>query len=190
MNLCSNHDILLWNIENHGEYNTMCITVNGFKQLKGIVRKTGTKVAIQKRCGLPFFMPRMKRRKIFLLGLIGSLVFWVWMSTFIWAVDISGNYSISEDVFMDFLKENDVYVGMKRKEVNIEELEKKIRQDFGIVTWTSAKIDGTRLEIQIRENEVDSSVGDGIGQGGQDQPRRPDGQHSRQRFRRAGQNPI
>lgn len=168
MNLCSNHDILLWNIENHGEYNTMCITVNGFKQLKGIVRKTGTKVAIQKRCGLPFFMPRMKRRKIFLLGLIGSLVFWVWMSTFIWAVDISGNYSISEDVFMDFLKENDVYVGMKRKEVNIEELEKKIRQDFGIVTWTSAKIDGTRLEIQIRENEVDSSVGDEIGQGGQE----------------------
>ncbi len=155
MNLCSNHDILLWNIENHGEYNTMCITVKGFKQLKGIVRKTGTKVAIQKRCGLPFFTPRMKRRKIFLLGLIGSLFFWVWMSTFIWAVDISGNYSISEDVFMDFLKENNVYVGMKRKEVNIEELEKKIRQDFGIVTWTSAKIDGTRLEIQIRENEVD-----------------------------------
>lgn len=167
MNLCSNHDILLWNIENHGEYNTMCITVNGFKQLKGIVRKTGTKVAIQKRCGLPFFMPRMKRRKIFLLGLIGSLAFWVWMSTFIWAVDISGNYSISEDVFMDFLKENDVYVGMKRKEVNIEELEKKIRQDFGIVTWTSAKIDGTRLEIQIRENEVDTSIGDEPGQGGE-----------------------
>ena len=159
MNLCSNHDILLWNIENHGEYNTMCITVNGFKQLKGIVRKTGTKVAIQKRCGLPFFTPRMKRRKIFLLGLMGSLAFWVWMSTFIWAVDITGNYSISEDVFMDFLKENDIYVGMKRKEVNIEELEKKIRQDFGIVTWTSAKIDGTRLEIQLRENEVDTEDG-------------------------------
>ena len=60
---------------------------------------------------------------------------------------------------MDFLKENDIYVGMKRKEVNIEELEKKIRQDFGIVTWTSAKIDGTRLEIQLRENEVDTEDG-------------------------------
>lgn len=158
MNLCSNHDILLWNIENCGEYYTMCITVGGFRKLKGIVKKTGTKVAIQKRCGLPFFVPKMKRRKIFLIGLIGSLAFWMWMSTFIWAVDISGNYSISEDIFMDFLRENDIYVGMKRNKLNIEELEKRIRQDFGIVTWTSAKIDGTRLEIQIRENEVEMST--------------------------------
>lgn len=158
MNLCSNHDILLWNIENCGEYYTMCITVGGFRKLKGIVKKTGTKVAIQKRCGLPFFVPKMKRRKIFLIGLIGSLAFWIWMSTFIWAVDISGNYSISEDIFMDFLRENDIYVGMKRNKLNIEELEKRIRQDFGIVTWTSAKIDGTRLEIQIRENEVEMNA--------------------------------
>ncbi len=156
MNLCSNHDIFLWDIKNCGEYYTMCITVSGFRRLKGIVKKTGTKVAIQKRCGLPFFVPGMKRRKIFLLGLIGSLAFWVWMSTFIWAVDVKGNFSVSEDVFMDFLKRQDVYVGMKRDRVNIEELEKKIRQEFDIVTWTSAKIDGTRLEIQIKENEVDS----------------------------------
>lgn len=158
MNLCSNHDIFLWDIKNCGEYYSMCVTISGFYMLKGIVKKTGTKVAIQKRCGLPFLVPKMMRRKIFLSGLIGSLVFWMWMSTFIWAVQVTGNYSVSEDVFMDFLKQYDVYVGMKRKDVNIEELEKKIRQEFGIVTWTSAKIDGTRLEIQIKENEVDSGV--------------------------------
>lgn len=154
MNLCSNHDIFLWEIENHGEYYTMCVTINGFRRLRGIVKKTGTRVAIQKRCGLPFFARRMRRRKFFLIGCIGSLVFWMWMSTFIWAVDIHGNYSVSEDVFMDFLWEQDVYVGMKQREVNIEELEKQIRRDFPIVTWTSAKIEGTRLEIQIKENEV------------------------------------
>ena len=122
---------------------------------KPIVRKTGTRVAIQRRCGLPFFVPKIKRRKIFLFGLLGSILFWIWMSTFIWAVDLSGNYAITNDVFMDFLKANHVYVGMKRSKVDIEALEKNIREEFHIVTWTSAKINGTRLEIQVKENEVD-----------------------------------
>ncbi|MCI6553421.1 MAG: sporulation protein YqfD [Lachnospiraceae bacterium] len=163
MNLCSNHDILLWDIRNHGEYYTMCITVGGFRRLKPIVKKTGTRVAIQKRCGLPFFVPGLKRRKIFLLGLVGSFVFWMWMSTFIWAVELNGNYAISRDVFMDFLEENHIYVGMKRGKVDIEQLEKSIRQSFGIVTWTSARIKGTRLEIQIKENEVDTGGRDEAG---------------------------
>ena len=158
MNLCSNHDIFLWDIRNHGDYYTMCITVDGFRRIKSIVRKTGTKVAIQKRCGLPFFVPRLRRRKIFLLGLAGSLIFWIWMSTFIWAVDLNGNYTISNDIFMDFLEENGVGAGMKRSALDIEALEARIRQDFDIVTWTSARIDGTRLIIQIRENEVDGST--------------------------------
>lgn len=156
MNLCSNHDIFLWDIKNCGDYYTMCITVNGFKRLKTIVKKTGTKVAIQKRCGLPFFVPKIKRRKIFLIGLIGSFIFWMWMSTFIWAIDLTGNYTITKDIFMDFLAADHIYVGMKRKDVDIESLEKKIRQDFNIVTWTSARIDGTRLSIRIKENEVDT----------------------------------
>lgn len=160
MNLCSNHDIFLWNIVNHGDYYTMCITISGFRMLKSIVKKTGTRVAIQKRCGLPFFVPKMKKRKIFLFGLLGSIVFWIWMSTFIWAVDLNGNHTITDDIFFDFLETNNIYVGMKRKNVDIEELEKKIRQDFEIVTWTSAKIEGTRLEIQIKENEVDTKEND------------------------------
>ena len=176
MNLCSNHDILLWDIKNHGEYYTMCITVCGFRRLRPIVRKTGTRVVIQKRCGLPFFLPKWKKRKIFLLGLIGSFAFWIWMSTFIWAVDLEGNHSISQDVFMDFLVEQKVYVGMKRNQVDIEELEKKIRQSFDIVTWTSARIDGTRLEIQIRENKVD--VGRSEGDGGQEEKQKESGQGS------------
>ena len=53
MNLCSNHNIFLWDIENHGEYYTMKISLKGFFKLKGITRKTGTRVAVTQRYGLP-----------------------------------------------------------------------------------------------------------------------------------------
>ncbi|GFI47073.1 hypothetical protein IMSAGC019_02395 [Lachnospiraceae bacterium] len=154
MNLCSNHKIFLWDVENHGEYYTMKISLKGFYQLRAISRKTGTRVAITKRYGLPFLSTRMWRRRIFMLGLLGSLFFWVWMSGYIWAVEIDGNYYVTTDVFQDFLEDNGIRVGMKKKAVEIEDLEKAIRNQFDIVTWTSAQIDGTRLLIQVKENDL------------------------------------
>lgn len=154
MNLCSHHRIFLWDVENHGDYYTMKISLQGFYRLKGITRKTGTRVVITKRYGLPFLSTRMWKRRIFMLGLLGSLVFWIWMSRFIWAVEVEGNYYVTTDVFQDFLEENDVFVGMKKENVEIETLEKAIRARFNIVTWTSARIDGTRLLIQIKENDL------------------------------------
>lgn len=154
MNLCGNHNILLWDIVNHGDYYTMCISLKGFYGLKAITRKTGTRVVVTSRYGLPFLTVRMKKRKVFLAGFLGSMLFWIWMSGFIWNVDLQGNLSITDDVFQDFLSENGIKAGIKKKQVDIETLEKAIRNEFDIVTWTSAKIDGTKLIIQVRENDL------------------------------------
>ena len=154
MNLCSNHNIFLWNVINHGEFYSMNISLKAFYKLRPITRKTGTRVVITNRYGLAFLSVKMWKRKIFLLGLLSSLMFWMWMSGFIWAVEIEGNHFVTTDVFLDFLKEKGVESGIKKKTVNIEELEKEIRTKFNIVTWTSAKIDGTKLVIQLKENHL------------------------------------
>ncbi len=154
MNLCSNHHLFLWDIVNHGDYYTMNISLKNFYKLKGFTRKTGTRVVITQRYGLPFLSVRMWRRKIFIAGLVGSLLFWLWMAGFIWAVEVEGNFFITTDMFQDFLVENGIRTGMNKKEVDIEKLEEAIRTKFDIVTWTAAKIEGTKLLIQVRENDL------------------------------------
>ncbi len=152
MNLCSNRGILLWDIENHGEYYVMCISITGFRELKGVTKKTKTRVAILQRYGLPFLIPHMKKRSIFMLGLLGCLLFLHGMSYFIWTIEITGNSELTTDVLMDFLEENSIVCGSRKKSLDIEALEKAIRREFDVVTWTSARLDGTKLVIQIREN--------------------------------------
>ncbi len=154
MNLCSNRDILLWDIKKTEEGYTMCISLRGFYQLRPIARKTGTRVVILQRMGLPFFVPVILSRKIFCLGLILCVAFWIGSSYCVWDVECSGNYQITDDVLMHFLKEHDVKVGMLKRKLDIEELEKEIRRTFPAVTWTSAKLDGTKLIIDIKENDV------------------------------------
>lgn len=154
MNLCSNRNILLWDIIREDDVYYMCVSLSGFYQLRPIVRKTGTRVAILKRYGLPFFVPVILARKIFVIGLFLCVAFWIVSSYFIWDIELTGNYQITDDVFTAFLKENQVKIGMKKKDLDIETLEKEIRRTFPEITWTSAKLDGTMLNIEIKENDA------------------------------------
>ena len=153
MNLCSNRDIILWNIHKEQDAYYMCISIEGFYKLRPIVKKTGTKVAITKRCGLPFLLSGIWKRKIFLLGFILAALFWSWSSGYIWAIDINGNFTITDDVISDYLYQNNIYVGMKKDDLNIEMLKSGIRKEFYQVTWTSAKLEGTKLTLEIKEND-------------------------------------
>lgn len=154
LNLCGNHDILVWDIVNHGDHDTMKISVRGFFALKPLLKKTGTRAAIVRKYGLPFFMSKMQKRKVFVAGLLGCLLFWVIMAGYIWNIEIEGNYVLTEDVLMDYLDEKGVHVAMKKSRLQIEGLEKALREDHDIITWTSVQVKGTTLLIHIKENEM------------------------------------
>lgn len=158
LNLCSSKNILLWDIKKDGDVYYLCISLKGFRKLKTIAHKTRTRVVILKRYGLPFLIPGVLSRKVFLAGLFAACFFWFWTSFYVWEISIDGNYAITEDVFMKFLKEQGVQVGIRAARLDIEQLEKDIRREFKEITWTSAKLSGTKLYISVKENDAILSV--------------------------------
>ncbi len=168
MNLCSNKGILLWNIVREGDVYYMNVNLKGFWSLKPIVKKSGTRVAVLERYGLPFFIPKLFKRKMFVGGLMIAVAFWIWSSFYIWDIELEGNYQITGDVFQSFLEDNQVKVGMRRDALDIKELEKEIRREFTQVTWASVKLSGTRLHIDIKENDAPITVETKNNSGGTD----------------------
>ena len=154
LNLCGNHDILVWDIVGHGGYTTMNISVQGFFALKPLLKKTGTRASVLKRYGLPFFVSQMWRRKLFVAGLFGCIFFWCLASRFIWDIQIEGNFALTEDVLMDYLEEQGVHTAMKKSGLDIGALEQELREDYDLITWTSVQLRGTTLLIHIKENDM------------------------------------
>ncbi len=168
MNLCSNRGILLWDIQKDGEVYEMCISLNGFLQLRPIARKTQTKAVVLERYGLPFLAPKLLKRKVFVLGLFLAVGFWIWSSMYIWRIELTGNYQITRDVFDTFLEEQGVSIGMRQDGLDIQELEKRIRRQFPLVTWASARLTGTSLKIDIKENDTPAQTEEPARAGGTD----------------------
>lgn len=152
INLCSNHNILIWNLECvEGAYEFL-ITVKGYRQVRPFVKKSKTKLRIIKKFGLPFFLYRHRKRKVFFAGILCFGILLYSFSIFIWDIHIEGNYTYTEDVLMTFLKEQDIVHGKLSNSINCEEIEKLLRNEYMEITWVSARISGTRLLIQIKEN--------------------------------------
>ncbi|MGN0132862.1 MAG: sporulation protein YqfD [Lachnospiraceae bacterium] len=154
MNLCNNHQIELWNVEPDGDGYTFYMYVDGFLGCKEFLRKTKTKVVIRKKLGLPFLLFRYRKRKLFFIGLLGCFTALFIATRFIWAFEISGNRQFTDEMFLRFLEEQNVYYGMSIDSLDIDGFEKKLREEYDYITWASAKIEGTKLHVTIKENEV------------------------------------
>ena len=154
MNLCSSRGILLWDIKRQEDGYEMYILLSGFFQLRPIVRKTGTRAAVLERYGFPFFIRTVRKRKVFALGLPACLAFLIAMSQFVWAIDFEGNHSLTDDMLLDFLAQNGVDYGTPKNGINIEELEAGLRERFDVITWASARLEGTKFVVKLKENDL------------------------------------
>lgn len=152
LNLCGNHNILIWNLKPCEEGYQFCVSVQGFRQLKPILKKTRTHIRILRRVGIPFTTFRYRKRKLFGVGLFffGMLIYY--LSGFIWNIEINGNSYLSDEVILDFLKDEACAFGSKKSSISCEALEEKLRSRHEEVIWTSIKIYGTKMTIDIQEN--------------------------------------
>lgn len=157
MNLCCNHNICLWDIIHEQNGVNMNMYCRDFLKIGPIVKKTKTKVAILKKNGLPFFIVKMKKRIFFTCGVLFCIIYLGIMSNRIWAIEIVGNQSVSTDVFLDFLLEENIYFGMPKIDIEYENLEANIREKFNGITWASVQLEGTKLLIKINENIVENT---------------------------------
>lgn len=152
LNLCSHKQIYLWGLTPKENCYEMYISIHGFRKIKPILKKTRTKVTILKRMGLPFFLHKYRRRKVFFGGALFCILFIYVMSLFIWNIHIEGNFSRTDQVLLEFLETKHIYHGIPKKKVDCERIVKDIRKEFDDIVWVSAYVKGTRLMIKVKEN--------------------------------------
>lgn len=158
LNACGYRGILLWGItplENACEMN---IRIADFRKLKPVMKKTGTRVVILKRIGLPFFFYRYRHRKLFFFGAAACAVLIFLLSGLVWDIDIRGNLMYTDETILEFLASKEIQSGMLKTQVDCERIAKDIRKEYADVIWVSASVQGAKLKIQLKENTDASGI--------------------------------
>lgn len=156
-NLCSNHDILIWDLRQDGDVYYFYISVEGFRCLKPLLKKSGTHIKISRKNGIPFFFFRYRKRKILFASVFVCMLILFTLSRFVWKININGNDSVTDDSMLQFLEEKNSSYGTPVSEIDCTKLEEEIRSCFDSIIWTSVKREGTTLTVDVQENLVVAS---------------------------------
>lgn len=153
LNMCCYHGIYIWGLAPAGDAYEMYMSVSGLKKVRPLARKTHTKICIVRRVGLPFFLVRYRKRRLFFAGIILCAALLKFYSVFIWDIHFEGNEKWTDSTLTDFLASEDVTPFMLKSRVDCQGIVKAIRKEYNDIVWVSASVDGSRLNIQIKENE-------------------------------------
>ena len=153
LNLCNVHHYLIWNVDYHEMSYELYISVRDYKKTRPLARKTGTKIILLEKLGLPFFLHKFRKRKLFFSGMFLCTICIYLLSLFVWNIHLEGNVTQSTQEILEFLDTMEVHHGAKKTKIVCEEIETKLRSQYPNILWVSAEMRGTRIIIQVKENE-------------------------------------
>lgn len=154
INLVNLRGFSVWGIRILNE-NTfiMNIALRNFKKLRPLLRKTGARIHILSKKGLPFVFYKYRKRSGLLLGGIGFLVIVFLMSGFVWSIEISGNNNISDEQILLALNQSGFYEGAFKSNLNLRSVRQKVRVLIPEISFIELNLQGSKAYVKITESK-------------------------------------
>lgn len=151
LNLCVKYHIPLWDLQNQGETFTGKTTVHGYKRIRPVAYRSGVRVRILERHGLPFFSVRNKKRVGLLCGVAASALLIVVLTGHIWTIEVTGNTEIPTETILAVTENLGLHVGARRSKVDAEILKDGLLDGIDTLAWAAVNIDNCKAVIEVRE---------------------------------------
>ncbi|MGN0383319.1 MAG: sporulation protein YqfD [Eubacterium sp.] len=162
INLCGEKHIRIWDMVADDKYFSFFISIDDFKNISEVLRKNGIKFKVEYKRGLPVIYSMYKHKWIFAAGIIFfSMIIFI-LSLFIWDISFTGNYTYTDKELTKAVSTIGIVHGIKKSEVNCDDIETFLRNEYFDITWVSAEIKGTRIIIHINENTDDYIESNGL----------------------------
>ena len=153
LNLCNINGITLWDVQNDGVKVKACTPVRAYRNIRKSAHKSGMKVRIVRKRGLPFFVKYNKARVGILVGAIVSVVFLAFSSCVLWDIEVTGNTKIKSEQLLDSLYEYNVRVGSVKSKIDTKSVEAELLKEYPQLSWASVNIFGMKAVLEVKENK-------------------------------------
>lgn len=134
------------------------IDYEDYEELYELVTRFRGKCKIVSEKGIIFFLKRLKRQASVIAGLLIFLAGLIILSTHIWSIEIDTKKNISPYEIRKVLTELGVSPGIKKSDLDVYSLEKKVESMNKDILWIRARIEGSTLKVVIEEKVTPPTI--------------------------------
>lgn len=166
LNIIWKRDIKVVNVNRENLY-TISLIINSedFSEIKKICEETGSNLSVIRVSKILGLVLNFKAYLTLIFGIGVSLGIILFLSLFIWKIDIIGDKHISPYEIRQVVKELGIHKGMLKNKVDTDFLEEQLIDKNKNVLWSKVRVQGSTLQIEIVESfrppviEIDQSLG-------------------------------
>lgn len=159
INICKKNDVVIHNFNISDDSYIFQLSSKDYKKLLEYNDKIKTTLEVRDKYGLPYFFYKYRKRKIFILCFLLFIISIFIFSNYIWNISIEGNELYTKEELTKNIIDEYVPIGTNKKEIDCNELEKALREQYKNIAWISCQIKGTNLIVNIEETiPTDQSI--------------------------------
>lgn len=134
------------------------LSVRDYRRIRPLARKAGVTLHVTERHGMPFFIARYRTRSGLLAGAVLGTALLMFLSCFIWSVEIKGLRTVSASRLTAVLSENGLYRGCFKRSTDVNAVRRETLLRVSELGWMSVNLDGSRAVVEVREKAKKPSV--------------------------------
>ena len=161
INICRNRNYMMWNIKKVNDIHLASnIEIKNFKKICKIAKKTQCKISIKAKRGLPFFLNKYKKRKLFALFLVLVLAIIFLSSNFVWNIEIIEENGLAIENIMEDIQEAGLRIGTLKNDIDTKEIINKVRLERDDIAWIGIELKGTNAIVRLVKAEEKPEIVD------------------------------
>lgn len=155
INMAMSRGIYIWDIHQDEEGRFLLkVRLGGFKALRYLVRRSGCRMRIKSKKGVPFLVMRAKKRKILVLGFLFFCLTLYFLSSFVWFVEVSGNTKVPTAIIMQNVENNGLKVGAVKSALEKVYIKEKLLLDIPELAYVDIYEQGSKIVIEVAEKTL------------------------------------
>ncbi|MBQ8503711.1 MAG: sporulation protein YqfD [Clostridia bacterium] len=152
INLCAVNRIHIWDVEKKENSLSAGILIKNFKALRPILKKSGNRIKIKSKFGIPFFLHKNRKRIGLLFSALFFVAFFIIMNQFVWTIEVEGTEAVSHEEIIDITEELGLKVGSFIPHLKTSEISRNAVNYFDErLMWMAINIKGSKAVIEVRD---------------------------------------